>query len=355
MNKSSMAKEGTQLFVSIAINNYNYSQFLRECIDSALKQTYQQGEVIVVDDGSTDDSISIIESYGNRIISVLKENGGQGSAYNEGYAKAQGDIIIFLDSDDVLFPDTVTKVVEAWLPDTAKVHFRLAMINDEGQEIGGLMSNFLHSGDVRKIIEKFGCYGSPPGSGNAFSKSALEKCFPMPEPEWRIAADTYPIMLAPFFGQVVTLNGIAGLYRIHKKQNHKSKFVLNNNPSDPGVSVFRSYRSRQLIFKALVHFGLTETQGFKFEAPANIKMRLISFRVSPLTHPVENETSLKILHDGFMAVLNWTDFPLKNRFLYMLWIIGVLFLPQSLAEEIILWAINSEYRPRWFKNIILTL
>ncbi len=72
--------------VSILINNYNYGRFLSKAIDSALNQEYQNIEVIVVDDGSTDDSRKIIESYGERIKPVLKENGGQASAFNAGFS-----------------------------------------------------------------------------------------------------------------------------------------------------------------------------------------------------------------------------------------------------------------------------
>ena len=62
---------------SILINNYNYGRFLGKAIDSALSQTYENLEVIVVDDGSTDGSLEIIASYGDRISSVLKKNGGR--------------------------------------------------------------------------------------------------------------------------------------------------------------------------------------------------------------------------------------------------------------------------------------
>jgi glycosyltransferase involved in cell wall biosynthesis len=89
--------------VSIIINNYNYGRFVREAIDSGLNQTYSHKEVIVVDDGSTDDSREIIASYGNGITSVLKENGGQASAFNAGFAVSQGDIICFLDADDIFY------------------------------------------------------------------------------------------------------------------------------------------------------------------------------------------------------------------------------------------------------------
>ncbi len=78
---------------SILINNYNYGRFLHEAIDSALSQTYPHTEVIVVDDGSTDNSREIIASYEDQIIPVLKENGGQASALNAGFAASRGEIV----------------------------------------------------------------------------------------------------------------------------------------------------------------------------------------------------------------------------------------------------------------------
>ena len=66
---------------SVIINNYNYGRFLRGAIDSALNQTYPHTEVIVVDDGSTDGSPEVIATYKNRIVPVLKTNGGQASTY----------------------------------------------------------------------------------------------------------------------------------------------------------------------------------------------------------------------------------------------------------------------------------
>jgi len=337
------------MLVSIAINNYNYGSFLTECIDSALNQTYPHLEVIVVDDGSTDDSKQIIESYGDRIISVFKENGGQGSAYNAGFAKTQGDIIIFLDSDDYLYPDTVAKIVQAWIPDTVKVHFRLAMINDDGCMLGGNMPNFLHSGDVTGIIERFGCYGSAPASGNAFSRRVLDRYFPMPEPEWRIAADTYPIFLVPFSGKVVTLEGVGGCYRIHRKKELEGKFVLNNNPSTPSKAVTRSTLSRQLIFEALNAYGLIRSEEFKFEAPAQAKIRLISLRVDAESHPIEKDSLGKCLHIGLVGIWNWPGYPIKAKLIYSFWMLTVALSNQWVAEKAIVWAINVSARPSFLR------
>ncbi len=89
--------------ISVLINNYNYARFLPACIDSVLAQDYADFEIIVVDDGSTDDSRDIIASYGTRIVPVLKENGGQASSFNAGFAASSGQILCLLDADDAFF------------------------------------------------------------------------------------------------------------------------------------------------------------------------------------------------------------------------------------------------------------
>src|SRR4029078_7561808 len=86
----------TRPLVSIIINNYNYAPYLAAAIDSALAQDYGKSELIVVDDGSTDCSQGIIASYGSQLTAIYKQNGGQASALNVGFAASCGEIIIFL-------------------------------------------------------------------------------------------------------------------------------------------------------------------------------------------------------------------------------------------------------------------
>ena len=85
--------------IAIVICNYNYERFIAAAIDSALAQDYPGTRVIVIDDGSTDRSREIIQSYGSRIEPVFKENGGQVSAYNLGVEILDTEFAIFLDSD----------------------------------------------------------------------------------------------------------------------------------------------------------------------------------------------------------------------------------------------------------------
>lgn len=97
--------------VSIVIPVYNTEKYLEECVDSALSQTYQDLEIIVVNDGSTDRSPEILKKYSNKIIIISKENGGAASALNAGIRKATGEWIKRLDADDVLYSNAIEDLV----------------------------------------------------------------------------------------------------------------------------------------------------------------------------------------------------------------------------------------------------
>ena len=87
--------------VSVIVPIYNVENYLKKCIDSILCQTYSNLEIILVNDGSTDNSLEICNSYkDDRIIILNKENGGLSSARNSGLEVMTGEYIFFLDSDD---------------------------------------------------------------------------------------------------------------------------------------------------------------------------------------------------------------------------------------------------------------
>ncbi|GAA4452707.1 hypothetical protein GCM10023189_16550 [Nibrella saemangeumensis] len=210
--------------VSIIIDNYNYGRFLREAIDSALHQTYDYTEIIVVDDGSTDDSPAIIQEYGNTIIAIIKQNGGQASAFNEGFKASRGQIIVFLDSDDMLLPTAIEQVVLSFNnPDVSKVHWPMWRIDGSGGKNGEIVPvHPLAQGDLLKQLIQHGpayfcgtAVGSPT-SGNAWSRSFLDQVFPLPESDFKTGGvDFYLFVLAPVYGQVRTISKPQGLYRVH--------------------------------------------------------------------------------------------------------------------------------------------
>src|SRR5262245_16427358 len=114
----------TSMLASVIISNFNYARYVANAIDSALAQTYPCLEVIVVDDGSTDESREVIASYGARIQALCKENGGQASALNAGFQVSRGEVVIFLDADDTLLAQAVELAIHACRPvDVAKAHW----------------------------------------------------------------------------------------------------------------------------------------------------------------------------------------------------------------------------------------
>jgi len=90
--------------ISIIIPTYDRSAFLKEAIESVLKQTYQSFELIVVDDGSTDDTAGVLSRYAGKISALSVNHGGPSAARNYGIKAARGDYIAFLDSDDLWLP-----------------------------------------------------------------------------------------------------------------------------------------------------------------------------------------------------------------------------------------------------------
>lgn len=213
--------------VSIVINNHNYGRFLKVAIESALLQTYPDTEVIVVDDGSKDNSRTIIADYGSRIIPVLKANGGQGSAFNSGFVRSTGDVILFLDSDDVLLSTAVESVVGYFNdPEVVKVHWPLWVIDEQGRKTGQLRPKSpLSHGDLREVAFRLGptTQISAPTSGNAWSRRFLDRVLPVPEQVYRISADKYLMELAPFFGLVKRIKVPQSLYRLH---GYNSQLVI---------------------------------------------------------------------------------------------------------------------------------
>ena len=97
--------------VSVVIPTFNRSTLLTDAIDSVLTQTYSNYEIIVVDDGSTDDTADVVARYDNKVRYIYRENGGLSAARNTGIASAKGEYIAFLDSDDMFVATKLEKQV----------------------------------------------------------------------------------------------------------------------------------------------------------------------------------------------------------------------------------------------------
>ncbi|CAB3808628.1 glycosyltransferase family 2 protein [Paraburkholderia fynbosensis] len=213
--------------VTVAICNYNYERYLVEAIDSALAQDYPGTEVLVIDDGSTDGSRAVIEQYGTRISSIFKPNGGQVSAYNHAIGVLETDYVIFLDSDDILYPSAVSEVMRLFVDGNwAKVQFRLDVMDSDSVLTGTHVPHSEPPHDCGKLLLGGWLYPSPPASGNAYRVSALRRFFPIPEEGInRYGADFYAIYGAALTGPIATVPKSLGGYRVHNAHGETVSFA----------------------------------------------------------------------------------------------------------------------------------
>jgi glycosyltransferase involved in cell wall biosynthesis len=126
-----------QPLVSIVVPNYNCARFLPAALDSALAQTYPHIEIIVVDDGSKDNSLEVLRRYEPRIRVITQANQGVSAARNRGIAESRGELIALLDADDEWHPDKLARQVPLFAnPAVGLAHCGLEYIDESGQPLG---------------------------------------------------------------------------------------------------------------------------------------------------------------------------------------------------------------------------
>jgi glycosyltransferase involved in cell wall biosynthesis len=322
---------------SIIINNYNYGCFIKQAIDSALGQKYTLKEVIVVDDGSTDNSAEILQSYGSQIQAILKTNGGQASTYNTGFAKAKGELVLFLDSDDFLYPTCLESIAHSWNSTYSKAHFPLDIVNQDGKPLGKKIPRVLHAGDVRPLLQKFGHYSSPPASGNVYASSYLRQILPLPEQLWRGDADSIPITLAPLFGRILSINTTLAAHRVHRLGSSSSGTSGLNNPDYP-KRLTSFIRREDLRYDALRHHAAKHNPPLLLP-PFPLSPHLIRIKIECLLfHEQKNNLKQigKLCFLGCHSSLTFPGYHLKDRVLLLLWFFLLFILPRPIAKTVIL-------------------
>jgi glycosyltransferase involved in cell wall biosynthesis len=331
--------------VSVIISSYNYGRFLEEAIDSALDQTYSNVEVIVVDDGSTDDSRRIIAGYGERIVTVSKENGGQASACNVGFQASKGEIVIFLDADDRLLPATVQRVVAAFQSKSgvAKVQYRLQIVNSSGKPSGEFIPAStlpLPSGDVRQTMLEHGSYVWPSTSGNAFAAVVLRRIMPIPENVYRGMPDVYLCNLSALFGQVISLEKPGVLYRVHGGNTYYRPpgSVEIDSYIDRWRTEFLTTSDAYIRTKGLLStmYSSVDTSNMKhpyYRDMYRLCQRMISLKLDRPNHP-KRETPSVLFVQGCVLFVGASN-SWSRRVFYLLWLAAMLLAPKSLGWPLV--------------------
>ncbi|MEZ4485267.1 MAG: glycosyltransferase family 2 protein [Syntrophotaleaceae bacterium] len=219
------------MLVSILVNNFNYATFVKEAVLSVLDQSYQDFQIIIVDDGSTDTSRQVLEELAGqdpRIKVEFKENGGQLSAFNRGVELARGEVITFLDADDFYKEDYLKNIVDVY-HEFKDCDFLFTGLEEFDQSRQNVIQNFPHritDLGYTAFLTFFGyCWVGERTSAISMRRSLANKIFPIPlEDDWRIRADDSVIWLASLVGgRKFYLAEPLVNYRVHGSNLHFGK------------------------------------------------------------------------------------------------------------------------------------
>jgi hypothetical protein len=333
-----MAQPGA---ATIVVLNYNYARFLRRSLDSALAQTWPDVQVVVVDDCSTDNSREVIASYGERVRPVLQAvNSGHGAGMNAGFAAATGDIVIFLDADDFLYPQAVERVMRSRTPEAAQYQYRLDLVDADGKafDVYPPRETAWEDGDVTPALLAKGRYSTTVTSGLGFERRALEAVMPMDAEAFRQGGDGYLVTVAPFYGAVLTIDETLGAYCQHGV-NHSQSAVA----ARASWRVFHDERRHAALAVHARRRGLVPAAELWRHDPIYLEERAAALVLgaAPEVRPISRG---ELARCGIHA-LGGLPVSAKRRMMLSAWWLLVGYAPVPVARGVLNWKLQAATRP----------
>ena len=229
-------------YFTVLIDAYNYGRYVEEAVSSALAQDFpaEEREILVVDDGSTDDTAARLRKFGNTIRYLYKANGGQASAFNYGFANARGEVVALMDADDVWLPQKLVRLRGAFEenPSAGMAYHRLYWW--DGDRATEADRYFIPvSGRVPESRTTLLQYPMASTSCLAFRRTALEKLLPVPG-ALRSQADAFLTALVIFIAPVVAVEDYLGKYRLHAANLFQAAAA---RPSPPQIETRMAMRA----------------------------------------------------------------------------------------------------------------
>ena len=214
---ASSSGTGPAVTLAVVVLNYNYADFVLDALDSVLTQSYPFDEVVVVDDGSTDDSLQRLRARGSGFRLVEQANQGPLAAARTGLAAVTSDYVYFLDADDRALPDLVATIRPVLVAAPVKVQFLLQGVDRDLHPSGSIfpaLTQGYTAEQMRVDNRVLGFYTCPPTSGNVFRRATLVEMGLEALDPWE-SIDGVAAMVAPHLGEVATLVTPLAQYRVH--------------------------------------------------------------------------------------------------------------------------------------------
>lgn len=318
--------------LSVVVVNFNYERYIGYAIDSALAVEWEDLEVVVVDDGSTDGSRIVIESYADRVTTLFTKNATQRVAANRGFELTSGDVVVFLDSDDVLPPDLAVHLAAAWTPTASKAQFRMQRIDGSGEPIGRPFPDYSPVPTPERIrawASRTSAYPTPPGSGNAYARHFLEQIFPI-GPALGNASDSACLAAAPFFGDVVTVPEVVIGYRRHGSNDSDLLADRRRFPRE----VTRA-RTRWHFARAALGGEDDGSDLALFRSRELLQLRVAARRMAPGERPLPGDNRVRMVIDAIRAPLHAGPESIRRRLVVSAWCIVTVLAPAGIAKRLV--------------------
>jgi glycosyltransferase involved in cell wall biosynthesis len=336
--------------LSVIIANHNYADFVGAAISSALAIDWPDKEVIVIDDASTDDSRRVIDGFSGKVAAYFRPKSHQLGSHIFGFEQSTGDIIIFLDADDLLEPQVMQEVARVWRPGVSKVQFRMNLINTAGLQLGTAIPQFPRKDTPERLRRTFlrtMAYTTPPGSGNAYSRNFVRDVFAFSPsiPQ----SDAVFLTLAPILGDVLTIRKPLARYRLH----------------DASYSAMRSLDASKLRERLLqdvdkARLFASVSRQLRLPVPLDplryslnhLQYRLASYLVEPSAHPFPEDTISGLVYRLVSSASTSSQMRLRDRAILVAWTIACVLVPSGPRRNFVLWRFAPMSRPRAIQTLL---
>jgi glycosyltransferase involved in cell wall biosynthesis len=339
MNTERPASEA-RLTLGVVIINYNYARYLRQTIESVLSQTSPFDDFCVVDDGSTDNSLQVIEPYKGRLKLIPQANGGPLTATKAGIQVLTTDYVYILDADDFISPQFVERIRPYLLSRPTKLQCQLVGVDAEGHPVGSIFPNYPPDYNAQRMIEDnetIGFYICPPTAANIYRSDYLRQidlsgvdpleCF-----------DGLVAMIAPYFGDVVTIAEPLAYYRLH-----------NMNRSAVGRATL------QTMTKELARFHRRWRDGCRLlgrEHPPFTEDPLYVLERRLMVAGLAGESPGLSIVRAFQRRIRKTHFPRQHKVLLVCWATLFLLPSSALRQYLVTSRRTAKDRPRILKRVL---
>ncbi len=243
--------------ISIITPSYNQGHFIKETIESILSQNYPNLEYIVMDGGSSDATVNILKSYGNKISWISKKDKGQTDAINQGIKKSSGEIVAYINSDDVMLPNTLHTVAEYFMNNKKAMLLSgdYFIIDADGNKIQSLVANYkkiLRSFPNKHILSIANFIIQP---STFWRRTLMDEIGPFREDlhyvmdfeYWMRAIQKYPINILPNHFSLFRIHGDSKGGALFEKQFAEEHTVVTEYINNPFIQLLHKIHATLIV------------------------------------------------------------------------------------------------------------